>query len=281
MASSAFSIKSNHSAQVATNRLSRSHRSAVQSVKKLSSGQRAQSASESATAVAMSATMSARIGSFHQARTNIGSAVAMVEMAEAGYQQLTDILVEMRAMAVEGANDHLTDTERDQLDVVYSEMKDQIARVSRVTEYNGISLLDGTGGDGGRVQFMTGIHNEASGKLRVRFVEQSVGSLNLGPTNTATRKDSQKSVDRIDSALESLHEDRAVMAGHLATLNGDLQNLVATTAETEVGLGGIRDLDLSNESMNLARQQVLQQAGASMLTQANVQSSMALRLLER
>ena len=280
MASSAFSIKSNHNAQVATNRLSRSHRSAVQSVKKLSSGQRAQSASESATAVAMSSTMSARIGSFHQARTNIGSAVAMVEMAEAGYQQLTDILVEMRTIAVEGANDHLTDTERDQLNVVYQEMKDQIDRLSRSTEYNGISLLDGTGGDGGRVQFMTGIHNEASGKLKVRFVEQSVGSLKLGVTSTSTRIDSRKSIDRIDRAIEDLNTDRSVLAGNLATLNGDLQNLVATTAEAEIALGGIRDLDLSSESMNLARQQVLQQAGASMLTQANAESSMALRLLQ-
>ena len=97
------------------------------------------------------------------------------------------------------------------------------------------------------MEFMTGIHNTASGKLRVRFVEQSVGSLNLLPTSTATRIDSQKSIDRIDSALESLHEDRAVMAGHLATLNGDLQNVMATTAEyhdadgDSVGKGGVSE----------------------------------------
>ena len=279
MASSALSIVSNYNAQVATNRLSRAHGRALDSVSRLSHGKRVESASDSSASVAISSTLSAHIGSFHQARTNIDSATVMLQTAEDGYQQISDILVEMRTLAIQGASNHLSETERDQLDTVFSQFKDQVDRISATTEYNGSNLLDGTAGDGGKMQFMMGIRNTSDSKLKVRFVEQSISSLKLGPSSVATRNDARKAVERIDSSLENLYEDRAKLGGHLSTLEQARNRVVSNTMELQDGLGGVRDLDMSAESSNLARQQVLKEAGAAMLVQANAQASMALRLV--
>lgn len=264
------------SAQTSLNRTARSMHKSIQ---RLSSGMRIQSASDDAAGMAVSENMRAQLGGFQQAMRNANDGAALLQVAESGYQSISDVLVRMRELAVQGANDSLSDTERGYLDTEFQELVSEIDRVADTTEYNGINLLDGTAGTGGTMTFQVGTRNSTDNRVTATLNNQDATVLGVNASAVDSLANAQGAIDDIDSALEDLQTDRATVGAAISTLDSAVDHLSSTIENYGSALGQIRDTDMAAESAAFASQQVLQQAGVAMVAQANAQPSLALRLL--
>lgn len=254
-------------------------RSMQQSIQRLSSGLRIQSAADDAAGMAVSENMRAQLKGFQQAMRNANDGTAILQTAESGYQTLSDILVRMRELSVQAANDSLSDTERGYLDVEFQDLIGEMDRVSNTVEYNGIQLLDGTAGTGGTMTFQVGTRNSTNDRITVTLADQDATALGVNASAVDTVANAQGSIDDIDAALESLSTDRATIGGTISTLNSAVDHLSSTIENYGAAVSQIRDTDMAAESAAFAQAQVLQQAGVAMVAQANALPNLALRLL--
>jgi len=233
--------------------------------------------------MAISENMRAQQGGFRQAQRNANDGVSVLQTAESGYQSISDLLVRMRELAVQSANDSVSDTERGYLDTEYQDLIGEIDRVSSVTEYNGISLLDGSAGNAGVMTFQVGTRNSTSDRISINLVAQDTDALGLdggaGVDTVSSLGAAQSAITKIDSALESLSTDRATLGSTINTLNSAVDNLASTIENYGNSLSQIRDTDMAHESAEFSKSQVMQQAGVAMLSQANAQPNLVLRLL--
>jgi len=233
--------------------------------------------------MAVSENMRAQQGGFRQAQRNANDGVSVLQTAESGYQSISDLLVRMRELAVQSANDSVSDTERGYLNTEYQDLIGEINRVSEVTEYNGISLLDGTAGTAGTMTFQVGTRNSSNDQITVALASQSTAALNLNSggaiDSVSSLGNAQSAITKIDAAMESLSTDRATLGSTINTLNSAVDNLASTIENYGNSLSQIRDTDMAEESAEFSKNQVMQQAGVAMLSQANAQPNLVLRLL--
>ena len=185
----------------------------------------------------------------------------------------------MRELAVEASNDSISDTERGFLDEEFQDLIGEIDRISNVTEFNGIQLLDGSAGSGGTLTFQVGTRNSTNDRITVSMEAQAASDLGVDSSAVDVISNAQGSIDEIDTALESLNTDRASLGATINSLSLSVNNLSATVENYGNAVGNIRDTDIGSESAEFSKQQVLQQAGVAMLSQANALPNLALRLL--
>ncbi|MGB0588313.1 MAG: flagellin [Myxococcota bacterium] len=278
-----LAVKTNSGSLTAQRNLSSSHKALQQSIGRLSSGLRISSAADNAAGMAISENMRAQQGGFRQAQRNANDGVSVLQTAESGYQSISDLLVRMRELAVQSANDSVSDTERGYLNTEYQDLIGEIDRISEVTEYNGISLLDGTAGTAGTMTFQVGTRNSANDQITIDLVSQSTTALNLNSggaiDSVSSLGNAQSAITKIDAAMESLSTDRATLGSTINTLNSAVDNLSSTIENYGNSLSQIRDTDMAEESAQFSKSQVMQQAGVAMLSQANAQPNLVLRLL--
>ena len=278
-----LAVKTNSGSLTAQRNLSSSHKALHKSIGRLSSGLRISSAADNAAGMAVSENMRAQQGGFRQAQRNANDGVSVLQTAESGYQSISDLLVRMRELAVQSANDSVSNTERGYLNTEYQDLISEIDRVSEVTEYNGISLLDGTAGTAGTMTFQVGTRNSANDQITVALSSQSTAALDLNSGATidsvSSLGNAQSAITKIDLAMESLSTDRATLGSTINTLNSAVDNLASTIENYGNSLSQIRDTDMAEESAEFSKNQVMQQAGVAMLSQANAQPNLVLRLL--
>ena len=275
-----LAINTNSGSLTAQRNLTSNARGMSQSISRLSSGLRIQSAADNAAGMAVSENMRAQQGGFKQAIKNANDGVAVLQTAESGYQSISDILIRMRELAVQSANDSLSDTERGFLDTEFDDLSTEITRISDVTEYNGIKLLDGTGADGaGNFEFQVGTRNTADDRISVSLVGQASSDLGISAASISSQAGAQGAISLLDDALEGLSDDRARIGSTINELHHAVDNLSATVENYGNALSQIRDADMAEESAQFAKRNVLQQAGVSMLSQANQSPQLVLRLL--
>ncbi len=249
-------------------------------IQRLSSGLRLNSAADDAAGMAVATGLRAQLKGYNQASRNANDAIAILQTAEGAYQNLSDILVRMRELSVQAASDALTDKERAYLNTEFSALKDEIDRVSSVTEYNGQHLLDGTAGSAGTMTFQIGTRNTANDRITILMPSQDATSLGLGPVNVSTLALSQSAITSLDTALDTLAVDRAQLGATLNKISNARTNLGITIENVNDSVSIIRDADIAAESATFASSQVLQQSAISMLSSANQIPSLALRLLQ-
>ena len=254
-------------------------RSMQSSISKLSSGLRISSAADDAAGMAVSENLRAQNKGFQQALRNANDGIVMLQTAESAFQTQSDILVRMRELAVQSASDGLTDTERAYLDTEFTDLVSELDRVSDVTEYNGVNLLDGTAGTAGTLTFQVGTRNTANDRITIALADQDATALGVNAAGVDSLANAQGAIDTIDTALESLATDRATIGSTINQLTMAVDHLGVTVENISAANSQIRDVDVAAESANFARSQVLQQAGVAMLAQANQSPSLALRLL--
>lgn len=275
----ALAIMTNSGSLTAQNNLMKTTQAMNKSIGRLSSGLRVTSASDDAAGLAVSENMRAQLKGFQQASRNANDGVAIVQTAEAAYQSISDTLVRMRELSVEAANDSISDTERGFLDEEFQALSNEIDRISNVTEFNGINLLDGTAGDGGTLTFQVGTRNSANDRITVDLDAQAGTDLGVDGSAVDVISNAQAAISEIDTALESLNTDRASLGATINSLSLSVNNLSATIENYGNAVGNIRDTDIGAESAEFSKSQVLQQAGVAMLSQANALPNLALRLL--
>ena len=276
-----LAINTNVGSLTAQRNLQKTARGLHQSISRLSSGTRVNSAADNAAGMAVSENMRAQLKGFQQGMRNANDGVAVLQTAESGYQSLSDLLVRMRELAVQAANDSVSDTERGYLNTEFSDLIDEMDRISAVVEYNGIQLLDGTAGSAGNglMVFQVGTRDSANDRIQIQLDAQDSTTLGVNADTISSQSDAQSAITAIDSALEILSTDRAQIGSTINTLNVAVDGLGSSIENYGTAMSQIKDTDMADESSAFSKSNVLQQAGVAMLSQANQTPNLVMRLL--
>jgi flagellin len=276
-----LAINTNVGSLTAQRNLQKIGRGLHQSISRLSSGTRINSAADNAAGMAVSENMRAQLKGFQQAMKNANDGVAVLQTAESGYQSISDLLIRMRELAVQSANDSVSDTERNYLNTEFTDLVSEIDRISNVVEYNGIQLLDGTAGSAGdgTMTFQVGTRDSANDRITIKLNTQSSTKLAVNDDVISNQIDAQSAITAIDSALEFLSTDRAQIGSTINTLNVAVDGLGSSIENYGNALSQIKDTDMAEESSAFSKNNVLQQAGVAMLSQANQTPNLVMRLL--
>ena len=273
-------INTNVAATLTANALSRNERAATQAMERLSTGLKINSAADDAAGMAMSNTMTAQIRGLDMAVKNANDAIAMIQTADGASIEIGDMLQRMRELAVQANNGTLTDADRTQLNLEYQQLETEITRVGAQTEWNGTALLDDSAGTAGVVTYQIG---DTAQTMTVDFGDlQAEGDLALDATNDtiATATGAAAAITSLDTAIVALNTQRATYGAAINRLEHTVDNLSNVSMNTQAALSRIQDADYAAESTELARTQIVAQAGTAMLAQANQQAQSVLALLK-
>ena len=299
-------IRTNISSLVAQRRLGLSTNEIHESMAKLASGSRINKAADDAAGLAISENLKADIRSLNQAKRNALDGVSLVQTAEGGLEETSNILIRLRELAIQAASDTIGDVERSFVNKEYIALKDEIDRIASTTEFNGTRLLAGNRDLGPELsnksdRFPLDIHvgkNFFEGAdqsdspvniIKIDFSKMNVftdgeNSLNLGKgeegTKVDTKESAQRSIATIDEAMKKISESRAYLGAIQNRLACTSRNLEVYTENISEANSRIRDTDYASETANYTQYNILQQAGASVLANANVQPQIALKLLQ-
>lgn len=257
---------------------------------KLSSGYRINSAADDAASLGIAKKMNAQIESFSTASQNTSDSISMVQTADGGADQITSLLTRMRQLAVEATNGTMSSDDISNINSEYQDDLSEINRVASDTTFNGKVLLDGSQGT---VNFQVGINASAADQIAVHFDPltsdglysgaQSNGFIAAGttaPALTGSKVNDSGILQTLDAAMAQVASVRAGFGANINRLTDANNAITSTSTNLSSALGAIQDVDVAQETSNLSRQQVLAQAGASVLAQANQVPQLALKLLQ-
>ena len=249
------------------------------SMARLSSGNRINQAADDAAGLAISENLKAQIRGMKQASRNAEDGISLVQIAEGGLQELTNIMTRLRELSVQAASDTIGDTERKFLDVEYQQLKSEIQRISEITQFNGRDLLNGTGGI---MDIQVGVHNDAF-KDRISFntsaANATLEAMGLTALGVATKETAQSAIETVDLAMVSVNAMRANFGAMQNRLSSTINNLAVAHENFSAANSRIRDTDVAEETAEMTRNNILLQAGVSVLGQANSIQQAALKLL--
>ncbi len=270
-------VQTNVASLQAQKNLGMSQKQLAESFNKLSSGYRINSAADDAAGLAISESMRMQIRSFAVAERNANDAISMAQTAEGSLGEVSGILGRMRELAMQGSNGSLQTTDRGYLDTEYQSLKSEITRIQAVTSFNNVQVL---GTATAAVSFQVGINTGSNNAITVTF-----GNLDLAALLTTTNKvsgtsgNSTAALTAIDGALKTVSTSRANYGAAMNRLGITTSNLQTIRTNISAANSRIRDVDVAEETANMSRNQVLAQAGASVLAQANQSPQFALSLL--
>lgn len=274
-----FRINTNVSSMQAQTSLNKVSKESQESFSKLSSGSRITKSADDAAGLAISEKMKSEIRSSQQANRNANDAISMVQVAEGGLNETSNILTRMRELAIQSASDTVGDAERGMSNLEYQQLKSEMGRISQVTEFNGKKLLNG---QGDTYEFQVGTKGDAF-ENRIGFeasqLDASTESLGVSSVDISTKEGSQDSLANIDSAIEKVSGQRAVLGSLQNRLTSTSNNLQTYTENMSAANSRIRDVDYAEETAKQARNQIITAAGTSVLAQANVSGQNALKLI--
>ncbi len=251
----------------------------AQAMEKLSSGSRINKAGDDAAGLAISEKLKAEIRGTRQAERNAGDGISLVQTAEGGLNEVSNILIRLRELSVQSASDTLGQSERGFADLEFQQLTQEIERISTSTKFNGKSLLDG---QGDTYDFQIGSHNNAQ-QDRLSYVasdtDASTNTLGVDGIGITTKEDSQNNLDLIDVAINKVNGNRANLGAMQNRLASTINNLQVKSENLSAANSRIRDTDIAVQSASMAKANILSQAGTSVLAQANQSGSLALRLI--
>ena len=247
---------------------------------KLSSGSRINKSADDAAGLAISETLGGHIRSFQQAERNAQDGISFIQVAEGGMMEVSNMMIRMRELSVQAASDTIGPKERDYLNREAQQLKLEMERIAQGTEYNGTHLLNGSGGT---LDFQVGIKNNAFlDRIGYKSSESDVRLTRLGLEGIDLRKkeDAQQGLEKIDDSIQILNSNRASLGALQNRLNSTINNTEVAIENYAAAKSRIKDADIATETAEMARVSVMQQAGISVLAQANQSQAMALKLLQ-
>jgi flagellin len=255
-----------------------------QSFERLSSGSRINKASDDAAGMAIANKLGAGILGFNQAKRNAMDGISMIQTAEGGLNETSNILTRLRELSVQAASDTLGNQERGFLHMEYSALVQEVDRISAATEFNGVKLLSGTDGNPGMgtLEFQVGIKNNE--KIdRFTFnpndADARVASIGLSETGVDEKTKAQTTIAKIDDAIVAVSGMRAKFGALQNRLGSTVSNISISVENMAAAQSRIKDTDIAVETSELSKNLILSQASASVLAQANSSNGMALKLI--
>lgn len=249
------------------------------SFEKLSSGSRINRAGDDAAGLAISEKLKADIRGTKQATRNAGDGISMIQTAEGGLNEVSNILIRLRELSVQTASDTIGDTERRFSDLEFQNLLQEVDRISSSTKFNDRSLLNG---EGGSFDFQIGTGNdEKNDRLAYNAGETnaSTGSLQLGGLSVLSKESSQNNLTNIDNAIQAVSGSRASLGAMQNRLASTISNLEIKSENLSAANSRIRDTDIAQESAELARTNILSASSTSVLAQANASHASAIKLI--
>lgn len=251
------------------------------SLERLSSGFRINRAGDDAAGLAISENLRAQVRGLKQASRNAQDGVSLIQVAEGGLNEISSIMIRLRELAVQAASDTIGPVERQFLNVEYDQLVSEVDRIADGTEFNGTQLLSGTGSV---LDFQVGTRNDPNiDRLTFDSSKADANSAALGVnlTSVADKASAQNSLAAIDSAIVSVSAMRADFGAIQNRLQSTIGNIAVSVENLSAANSRIRDVDVAEETAELTRNNILLQAGTSVLAQANQTSNTALSLLNK
>jgi len=273
-------IPTNVSSLESQKNLTRNTAALSKSFARLSSGFRINTAADDAAGLAISESMKAQIRSYTMAERNANDAISMTQTAEATLGEMHDILGRMRELSIQSANGSMTGTDRGYLDTEFTALKQEMGRIQGSSKFNGKALVSTAGAN---ITFQIGLNNTASDQITLTFGGLGLTQLLAATTNVAgaTSGAALTSIGRIDAAIGIISTERAKYGAAMNRLDVTVSSIQTMRVNLSAANSRIRDVDVAEETSQLARNQVLSQAGVSVLAQANQLPQMAMQLLQR
>ena len=282
-------VNTNVASLIAQRNLSSNTTSLSKSIERLSSGYRINRAADDAAGLSISENLRGTIRGNKQAINNIQDGINMLQIAEGGLAVINENIQRIRELAVQAANDTNSSVERDAILSEVTARLSDIDRIAKSSKFNNISLLDGTAnatlqvGAGSELSTNTiEIENSVLARATVSCIGTTASANGLTLTATGATWSSngiRLYLDVLDAALSDVASRRSNIGAYQNRLESALNNLEVATENVQAAESRIRDLDVAKETSNMTKYQILQQASASVLSQANNLPSVALKLL--
>ena len=245
------------------------------SMEKLSSGLRINRAGDDAAGLAISEGLKADIRALNQASRNAADGISLIQTGEGALDETSGILLRMKELAEQALTGTVGDTERGYLDAEYTALMEEIDRIAAATEVNGVALLDGTLD----VDIQAGIGTAATDSVNVALAtDMDAAGLTIA-AGVDTAANAATAMDEIDAAIASVAAARGDFGAVQNRLESSIRHINLTAENLSAANSRIRDVDMASETARMTSFQILQQAGVSILAQANMSSSLALALL--
>jgi flagellin len=249
------------------------------SVEKLASGSRIVRAADDAAGLAISEKMKASIRSIRQDVRNGNDGISMIQTAEGGMNEISNILTRFRELSIQAASDTLGDTERGFIDKEVGQLRSEVDRIAASTEFNGKKLLNG---EGNMMEIQIGQNNRVD-QDRFQYdsskTNATTDKLGIGGISVASKEQAQENLGKIDGAIKNLSGNRAELGALQNRLQSAVNNLGVYDENLSAANSRIRDVDMASETAKMTQQNILTQASTAVLSQANSNSQLALKLL--
>jgi flagellin len=248
------------------------------SLERLSSGSRINKAGDDAAGLAISENLRAQIRGLRQAKRNASDGISLVQVTEGGLNEISNILVRLRELAVQASSDTIGDTERSFANKEFQSLKSEIERIAESANYNGTQVLAGREQP---IDVQVGIFNTANDRLSydTKVADSRLEALGITDETVANKEGAQNSLSKLDNGMKRVNEVRSTLGAMQNRLQSTINNLAIYDENLSAANSRIRDVDIAEESSELTKENILQQAGVSVLSQANTSQQLALKLL--
>lgn len=271
-------INTNIASQEVQRNLRLSNATQEQEFSKLSSGKRITKSADDAAGMAIAKKLDAETKGLKMASRNANDAISLVQVAEGGLNETSNILTRLRQLSIQAASDTIGDAERGYLSLEYEQLVQEADRISKTTSFNGQPLLQG---EGKVLQFQVGAFGNADNRIEIdsSLTDASSEGLGINGTNVRAKEDAIQNLQTIDHAIGKVSSFRANFGSIQSRLTSTINNLDVATVNQEAARSRIEDVDVAESTAKLASMQVRNAAGTATLAQANQLGSSALRLI--
>jgi len=282
-------VNTNVGASVAQAALVKNGRDLSSAMEQLSTGRKINSAGDNASGLAISNRMTSQINGLGAAIRNANDAISMINTAEGALEEITDMLQRMRELAVQSGTGTTTSQDRDYLNAEFSALRSEIDRIADNTEWNGNTILDHTAnGASANVSYQVGVDGGMTVSVDFgNFTNTTSGTMTdlasatlVGSTVAVGLSVASVAITRLDTAIEAVSNQRATFGAASNRLTHAVDNLTNVKVNAEASRSRILDTDYAESTAELARTQIIQQAGTAMLAQANQLPQTVLALLQ-
>lgn len=247
---------------------------------RLATGNRINKAGDDAAGLSISENLKSQVRSMKQAERNANDGISFVQVAEGGLNEIANIMIRIRELSVQAASDTVGDKERGFINEEFKSLVQEVDRISNVTTFNGTPLLNGEASKS-ELEFQVGIRNDEADKILFNVAENNVTASELGVdgVSSLTIDDARSAMDSADVALGKVNGARARLGAMQNKLQSTVNNLAIAKENLSNARSRIADTDIAESTSELIRHNILQQAGVSILAQANSAPMSALKLI--
>jgi flagellin len=250
----------------------------AQAAERLSTGRRINKSGDDAAGLSISTGIEGQVRSIQQAKRNAQDALSLMQVAEGGMNDVNNLVIRLRELAIQAAGDNIGDSERDMVQFEVEQVKQEIDRLSESTKFFDSSLLNGQGRN---FVFQIGPDNDENNRLEydASKLNLSLSALGLSGVDMSSISSARSALESIDESIAKIAEPRAQLGALQTRLNSISSSLSVYEENMTAAKSRIVDADIGKESAEIVKAQVLQKAGVAVLAQANVAPALALKLL--